>query len=213
MIILIGSNKGGSGKTTTAINLSVSLVLKGKDVCLVDADPQRSSAKWYEIRETRNLNEKLTLIEKLGNISETLKKLDQKYDYVLVDVAGRNSRELITGCVVADILISPHQCSQQDLDTMIELEEQVKQVKDLNPNLRAYCYHAIATTNPIIQSHERNDFLSFTAEIKGIQILNSVSHYRKIYRDTYSEGKSVLETDNEKAIDEVLELTKEVLEV
>lgn len=213
MIIIIGSNKGGSGKTTTAINLAVSLVFKDKDVCLVDADPQRSSSKWYEIREERKLNEKLTLIEKLGNISETLKKLDDKYEYVLVDVAGRNSRELITGCVVADILIAPHQCSQQDLDTMIELEEQIRQIRDLNPNLKVYCYHAISTTNPLIQFQERNDFLSFTSEINGIKVLDSISHYRKIYRDTYSEGKSVLESDNEKAINEINDLTKEVLEL
>jgi chromosome partitioning protein len=38
MIITIGSNKGGTGKTTTATNISVALATKGKDVCLVDAD-------------------------------------------------------------------------------------------------------------------------------------------------------------------------------
>ena len=40
MIIVVGCNKGGAGKTTTAINLTVALALKNKDVCLVDADPQ-----------------------------------------------------------------------------------------------------------------------------------------------------------------------------
>ena len=51
MIILIGCNKGGAGKTTTATNLAVGLAIKGKDVCIVDADPQRSAARWYQDRD------------------------------------------------------------------------------------------------------------------------------------------------------------------
>lgn len=45
MIVIVGGNKGGSGKTTTVLNLAVALARReGKEVCLVDADPQRSSA-------------------------------------------------------------------------------------------------------------------------------------------------------------------------
>jgi chromosome partitioning protein len=36
MIVTIGSNKGGTGKTTTASNLAVALAVQNKDVCLVD---------------------------------------------------------------------------------------------------------------------------------------------------------------------------------
>ncbi|CAK8743091.1 Signal recognition particle 54 kDa protein [Sodalis praecaptivus] len=97
MITIIGCNKGGAGKTTTAINVAVGLVMQGYDVCLVDADVQRSAARWYAEREQAELVPTVTLIEKRDNISQTLRSLDQKYDHVIVDVAGRNSRELITG--------------------------------------------------------------------------------------------------------------------
>ena len=43
MIIIVGCNKGGAGKTTTATDLAVALALLGKDVCLVDADPQANA--------------------------------------------------------------------------------------------------------------------------------------------------------------------------
>lgn len=81
--------------------------MQGHDVCLVDADAQRSASRWYAEREQADMSPTLTLIEKRDNISQTLRNLDQKYSHVIVDVAGRNSRELITGGTVAHQIIAP----------------------------------------------------------------------------------------------------------
>ena len=64
MIVTIGSNKGGTGKTTTAINIAVALALTGKDICLVDADFQRSSSKWHQDRQELGEGASITLVEK-----------------------------------------------------------------------------------------------------------------------------------------------------
>ncbi|MBS0970707.1 chromosome partitioning protein ParA [Chimaeribacter arupi] len=210
MITIIGCNKGGAAKTTTAINLAVGLAMRGEDVCLVDADVQRSASRWYAERENAGLTPAITLIEKRDNISQTLKSLDQKYSHVIVDVAGRNSRELITGGTVAHQIIAPHQCSQLDLDTLVELQQQLESMRDLNPELRAYCYQSMATTNPLLRGNERKEFLDFVAEFEGITPLQSVACYRKVYRDVMSEGKSVLEAPNDQARSEVLALIEEV---
>ncbi|WP_122423077.1 ParA family protein [Pseudomonas viridiflava] len=211
-IFVIGGNKGGVGKTTTNINLGVGLAIRGYDVCVVDADPQRSGSKFNEEREQAGLQPRLTVLEKRGNISETLRALAEKYDFVVVDVAGRNSRELITSMVVADILIAPNQCSQLDLDTLGELQEQVMRCRDLNPSLKAYVYQTMASTNPKLKETERREFLDFVSEFPEVQPLNSVGFSRKAYKDAFPNGISVLEGKNKDAANEINSLLNEVLD-
>ena len=60
-VVAVVSQKGGAGKTTTGVNIAVALAQAGYDVCLVDADPQRSASRWHAEREAAELKPAITL--------------------------------------------------------------------------------------------------------------------------------------------------------
>lgn len=208
MILLIGSQKGGCGKSTIAINIAAYLAKHNKDIVLVDADPQQSSANWVKDRDDTNLP-KVHCVQRYGDIKNTLKDLDSRYDYVIVDVAGHDSKELRTAMLTAHYLVVPFRPSQFDLDTLPHLSEVIDQAKSFNEELKPFGLLTLAPTNPSVSEvQQANDYLTdfplFTA-------LSSVIHDRKVYRDVTAEGKGVVESNNPKAIEEFEAFMKELL--
>ncbi len=209
MIILIGSQKGGCGKSTTAVNICAELASLGHDVVLVDADRQCTSANWAMDRTANEKLAKVHCVQKYENIRDTLIDLDKRYGFVIVDAAGRDSRELRTGMLAAHVLIVPFRPSQPDLDTLPKMQEIITQAKDLNPDLKVFGLLTMTPTNPAIR--EEAEARICLEDYPVIELLTTIIHDRKCYRDAMSDGLGVVEMDNPKAKDEIKKLIAEII--
>jgi chromosome partitioning protein len=208
MIILIGSQKGGCGKSTFAVNISGYLSSQGKDVCLVDADPQQSSLRWAQYREENESLSSINCVSASGNITKTLRDLSKRYEVIVCDVAGKDSSELRSGLVASDLFISPMRPSQFDLETLPHLVDVFNTAKDFNNDLIGYLVLNLCPTLPTIKEAEQAEII---INKNSSLLLSKVRiHDRKSYRDSASEGLSVFEWKDKKAQNEIQWLIEEV---
>lgn len=209
MIILVGNQKGGCGKSTTAVNLSALLAQLRIDVLLVDADRQSTATNWVTDRGDTGLPI-VNSVQKYDNIHHSLLDLAQRYQAVVVDAAGRDSRELRTGMIAADILLMPFRPSQPDLDTLPKMQELLTHARDLNQSLQPFALLTMAPTNPVINEIEQSK--SVFGDFPEISLLETIIFERKVYRDGMSEGRGVVEMNNSKAAAEFISLVTELTE-
>lgn len=210
MIVLVGSRKGGCGKSTIAVNVAAELAGAGRHVVLVDTDTQRTAATWARDREEHGGLFKVHCVERYDNISSELVDLDGRYEYVVVDAAGRDSREWRTGMAVADLLIVPFRPSQIDLDTLPHLNDVANEAKKLNDKLSVRALLTMVPTNPHVR--EVDEARAILADYPAITPLAAMIRERKVYRDAMSEGCGVGEMRNPKARQEVHQLMKELFQ-
>lgn len=64
MIILVGGEKGGPGKTTVATNLAAMRTSEISDVLLIDTDKQPTASYWCSLREDKEIFPRVSSIQK-----------------------------------------------------------------------------------------------------------------------------------------------------
>lgn len=92
--LAVAQQKGGVGKTVTSINTAGALVAHGKDVCLVDADPQGGATVNLGYRD-EYLNDDLTLYDVLtGDVDEFDRINELIHEHPEFDVVGASARDV-----------------------------------------------------------------------------------------------------------------------
>lgn len=203
MVITVATDKGGSGKTTIAINLAAMLALSGDNVLVIDADPQASCSVFGNIRSEAGIEPIFSLISKTGpSLGDEIKRLKKLYDAIVIDTGGRDSVETRKALLGSDIVIIPVVPSQLDIAVFESMIRRFEEAKDFNESLQAIVVVSKAAPNPFLDKEVKlaREFV-LALEKDGIFLSRGTLFERQIYKKAIFEGMSISEMpDGAKAL-------------
>jgi chromosome partitioning protein len=212
MIILVGGEKGGSGKTTISTNLAAMLAEQGRDALLVDTDPQGSASFWADARQEHpSIPKNLTTVQKHGRaVGQEVQQLSPRFDDVVIDSGGRDSAELRSAMLVAHVILVPARPSMYDIHSLSLMDRLVGQSQQFNPGLKALVVVNGASTNA--GNADVADMLEVIEDFGYLKVAGAVLRDRLAYRRSAAKGLSVNEyvPRDPKAAEELINLYGEI---
>lgn len=197
--VAVLNEKGGSGKTTIATNIASAWHKEGRDVLLLDADPQLTALDWSDTGDTDGVP-----VAQLGesNLERDLPRVGQSFDLVVVDGAPRMGSLTASAVRVADLVVIPTQPTAPDIwsaETVVEVCE-----TEGTPAVFVLSRAVVGTKEADVADEALASF--------EIPILDARTHHRIAYPRAMGQGISVLDLPGaDKAASEIRALSDEVL--
>lgn len=186
-VLALCNQKGGTGKSTTAVHLAVSFATSGHRTLLIDTDPQHSALAWKADRPDH-----LPRVQVIGlpapNLAKELEAFKDDYEVIIIDGGGRITATARAACAVADFLIIPTRPSKPDLLSTTEfLHTVVEEVRLVRP----------VTGGILITQMQGGTVVGKAAlaelQTLGYPVFDTILHTRVAYQEAMAAGMSVLE--------------------
>jgi chromosome partitioning protein len=197
--IMIGGEKGGTGKSTIAVNLAVMASLMNHDILLLDTDKQGSSRNFIEHRNETNIKPTPPCVQIRGkHLHSEIENLISRYQFVIIDAGGKDSVELRSGMACSSVtdLYSPLQPSEFDLETLSTMDELTYLSLSYNSTLRTHIVlNQCPTHSKITVKQEAIDIIG---NFENLRVAKSNLGHRVAFSYAKSQHLSVVEFEHEK---------------
>ncbi|HWK35206.1 division plane positioning ATPase MipZ [Sphingomonas sp.] len=131
-VIVFANEKGGTGKSTTAVHVAIGLAARGSRVAALDLDHrQRTMGRYFDNRAAtarRTGHELPTPLhethdgESMDRFQESLERLSSDVDFLVIDTPGRDDRFARLAVTNADTLVTPMNDSFVDFDLIGQVD-------------------------------------------------------------------------------------------
>jgi chromosome partitioning protein len=188
------TQKGGSGKTTLAINCAVAAMLAKKRVVIFDMDEQATAEHWFQDREAE-----VPQLVRVGSTeleSALSRAKANKFDVVLIDTPGRDSAAAAAAIRAADFCVIPCRPTPADMKATPATIETIKRLG------KRAAFVLMQTPARSYRIREAGQGLSVLGMVAPVHIV-----LRNDYQDAQGAGLGVMEFEPEgKAAEEIREL-------
>lgn len=208
-ILYVYNQKGGSGKTTTTMNLAAGLHEQGYRVLVADIDPQGSVDKWFSNGE--GIPFPYTNLSKAGHtIASEIRKQIDNYDFIIIDGRPQVDIKASKLLIVSDLVIIPMRLTTMDYDATTDLLVEIRTAQLDNPQLRyAYLFNQVVDEDRVLAKTcvaliKQDEHMAFNTRIR----------FRECHPNAYERGQTVYQrrdASSQNAAAEVTALTSEVL--
>ena len=184
MIIALAGQKGGGGKTTTAIALACEWLARGRRVLLVDADPQGSTTTFASVAS--EVGAKAPTIVAMGSglhRPEQLPSLAKDFDVVVIDCPPRHGDIMRSALVVSDLVVLPCGPSAVDAWALGASIDVINEAKVLRPDLNAVVLVTKKIARTTIGAGARDVLTS-----SGLPVLKTELFWRVHYQEAPAAG-------------------------
>ena len=205
MIISLVNQKGGVGKSTTAINLAASLARKNCKLVFIDTDPQGSAVRWHSIESNKAFDIKHH--PRPINHQE-LNELAYDYDHVVIDAPPANSDITQSILALTDLVIVPLSPSPVDMWSCDKTLEMINEQGNQNSSLKSKLLVTRKIPGTKLGREAREAMGVFDTDIFETELCQRVA-----YIEAMSAGVSVMQyAPNSKAALEVENLSQEIVD-
>ncbi len=140
--IVFANEKGGTGKSTTAVHVAVALAYQGARVAAIDLDPrQRTLHRYFENRTETEARRKVNLPgaraevfdgDSVEELEGLVARLAEDYDFLIFDTPGRDDSFARHAATEADTLVTPLNDSFVDFDLIGQVHAETFKVRRLS---------------------------------------------------------------------------------